>query len=26
LRFRTEQQWVLDSYEQRFDPAAWLKN
>jgi hypothetical protein len=26
LRFKTEQLWVLDSYQQRFDPAAWLKN
>jgi hypothetical protein len=26
LRFKTEQLWVIDSYQQRFDPAAWLKN
>ena len=25
LSFQKEQSWVLDSYQQRFDPAAWLK-
>ena len=26
LSFQKEQSWVLDSYQQRFDPAAWLKS
>jgi PilZ domain-containing protein len=25
LRFTKDQEWVNDSYQQRFDPAAWLK-
>jgi len=25
LRFLKEQEWVTDTYQQRFDPAAWLK-
>ncbi|HYM17488.1 MAG TPA: PilZ domain-containing protein [Micropepsaceae bacterium] len=25
LRFADEQEWVAQSYQQRFDPAAWLR-
>jgi len=26
VRFREQQQWVLEACKQRFDPAAWLKS
>lgn len=26
LRFLDEQQWISETYKQRFDPAAWLRN